>query len=62
MTFTEANTVEQMILDSIAPKGGGEPLKAHEDAPGWGIPSTAICVRPVGITCPRPSSRARGMT
>jgi type I restriction enzyme, R subunit len=36
MTFTEANTVEQMILDSVAPKRG-EPLKAHEDLPpGWG--------------------------
>jgi type I restriction enzyme R subunit len=36
MTFTEASTVERMILDSVAPKRGGEPLKTHEDAPGWG--------------------------
>ena len=35
MTFTEANTVQQMILDCVAPKRGGERLKAHEDTPGW---------------------------
>ena len=35
MTFTEANTVEQMILDSVAPKRAGEPLKAHQDTPRW---------------------------
>jgi len=36
MTFTEANTVEQMILDCVAPKRDSEPLKAHQDTPGWG--------------------------
>ena len=36
MTFTEANTVEQMILDSVAPKRGGEPLILRDDPlPGW---------------------------
>ncbi len=35
MTFTEANTVEQMILDSVAPKHGDEPFKAHEDTHRW---------------------------
>jgi type I restriction enzyme, R subunit len=35
MTFTEANTVEQMILDSVAPELDREPLKAHQDMPGW---------------------------
>jgi len=36
MTFTESNTVEQMILDSVAPKRHGEPLNIREDlAPGW---------------------------
>ena len=36
MTFTESNTVEQMILDSGAPKRHGEPLNIREDlAPGW---------------------------
>jgi hypothetical protein len=36
MTFTESNTVKQMILDSVAPKRHGEPLNIHEDlAPGW---------------------------
>ena len=36
MTFTEYNTVEQMILDSVAPKRHGEPLNIREDrAPGW---------------------------
>jgi type I restriction enzyme, R subunit len=37
MTFTESNPVEQMILDSVAPKRHGEPLNIREDlAPGWG--------------------------
>ncbi len=36
MTFTEANTVEQMILDCVAPQRDTEPLKAHQDTPGWG--------------------------
>jgi hypothetical protein len=31
MTFTESNTVERMILDSVAPKRHGEPLNIHED-------------------------------
>ena len=36
MTFTESNTVKQMILDSVAPKRHGEPLNIHEGlAPGW---------------------------
>ena len=36
MTFTESNTVEQMILNSVAPKRQGEPLNIREDlAPGW---------------------------
>jgi hypothetical protein len=30
MTFTESNTVEQMILDSVAPKRHGEPLNIRE--------------------------------
>ncbi len=29
MTFTESNTVEQMILDSVAPNRHGEPLNIH---------------------------------
>ncbi|MHC1744303.1 MAG: hypothetical protein AB9873_14880 [Syntrophobacteraceae bacterium] len=37
MTFTEANTVEQMILDTVAPKRGAKLLKTREDTlPGWG--------------------------
>jgi hypothetical protein len=36
MTFTESNTVEQMILDNVAPKRHGEPLNIREDlAPGY---------------------------
>jgi type I restriction enzyme R subunit len=33
MTFTESNTIEQMILDAVAKRG--EPPKAHEDTPRW---------------------------
>lgn len=39
MTFTESNTVEQMILDAMSSKAkaSSKPLVLHEDAePGWG--------------------------
>jgi type I restriction enzyme R subunit len=37
MTFTESNTVEQMILDTVAPaRGGKETLVLRQDTPGWG--------------------------
>jgi hypothetical protein len=36
MSFNESNTVEQMILDALAPTRSGEPLALHEDLPGWG--------------------------
>ncbi|MBS3906136.1 MAG: hypothetical protein KGZ49_03775 [Syntrophaceae bacterium] len=36
MSFTESNTVEQMILDAVAKRGKTEPWIVHEDAPGWG--------------------------
>jgi len=37
MTFTEASTVERMILESVAPKQGSEPLMLREEPPpGWG--------------------------
>jgi hypothetical protein len=36
MTFTEANTIEQMILDCVALKRGGKPLKTRQDTPGRG--------------------------
>lgn len=35
MTFTESNTVEQMILDTIAPRRGGEPSAWKEERAGW---------------------------
>ena len=35
MTFTEANTVEKMILDTVAPKRGGEPSAWKEERAGW---------------------------
>ncbi len=37
MTFTESNTVEQMILDTVSSRvHGGAILVAHESsAPGW---------------------------
>lgn len=35
MTFTESNTVEQMILDSVTRKRSGKP-KTGEYMPGWG--------------------------
>lgn len=36
MSFTESNTVEQMILDIVAKRGGTEPWIVREDAPGYG--------------------------
>lgn len=38
MSFTESNTVEQMILDALAPRqdAKGEPLRLREGPPGWG--------------------------
>jgi len=38
MSFTEANTVEQMILDALSSRSGerGGPLVARENSPGWG--------------------------
>ncbi|PKN60883.1 MAG: DEAD/DEAH box helicase [Deltaproteobacteria bacterium HGW-Deltaproteobacteria-11] len=36
MTFTEANTVEQMILDAVTKLGGRQAVRAREDLPGWG--------------------------
>jgi type I restriction enzyme R subunit len=38
MTFTESNTVEQMILDAVSPRGidSGGALVLREDPPGWG--------------------------
>ena len=36
MTFTESNTVEQMILDAIGRAAGDEPLAFKETFPGYG--------------------------
>jgi type I restriction enzyme R subunit len=36
MSFTESNTVEQMILGVVAKRGGTEPWVVREDAPGCG--------------------------
>jgi type I restriction enzyme R subunit len=36
MTFTEANTVEQMILDAVTKLGGKQTAMLREDLPGWG--------------------------
>jgi type I restriction enzyme R subunit len=36
MSFTESNTVEQMILDAIAPRNTAEPFVLREGPPGWG--------------------------
>lgn len=37
MTFTESNTVEQMILNAVTRGGGAGPFVFHEDlSPGWG--------------------------
>lgn len=35
MSFTESNTVEQMVLDALSSRSGGA-LLVREDAPGWG--------------------------
>ncbi|MBM4431656.1 MAG: type I restriction endonuclease subunit R, partial [Chloroflexi bacterium] len=36
MTFTESNTVEQMILDAATRAGGRQPAAIREISPGWG--------------------------
>jgi type I restriction enzyme, R subunit len=36
MTFTESNTVEQMILDALSSRSGSGALVVREAAPGWG--------------------------
>jgi hypothetical protein len=36
MTFTESNTVEQMILDAVAKHGRAGPSVLSEDAPSYG--------------------------
>ncbi|MCX6927763.1 MAG: type I restriction endonuclease, partial [Verrucomicrobia bacterium] len=36
MSFTESNTVEQMILATLAPRRSAEPFALREAPPGWG--------------------------
>jgi type I restriction enzyme R subunit len=36
MSFNESNTVEQMILDAIAPRDSTGPLVLRDGVPGWG--------------------------
>ena len=38
MNFNEANTVEQMIIEALSPRGidSGGALVLREDPPGWG--------------------------
>ncbi len=36
MTFTESNTVEQMILDAVSKRSDSETVVLHQDTPGWG--------------------------
>jgi type I restriction enzyme R subunit len=36
MSFNESNTVEQMILDALAPRRSAEAFALREDPPGWG--------------------------
>jgi type I restriction enzyme R subunit len=36
MSFTESNTVEQMILSTLAPRRSAEAFALREDPPGWG--------------------------
>ena len=36
MTFTESNTVEQMILDAATKLGGPQAFMLREDSPVWG--------------------------
>jgi type I restriction enzyme R subunit len=36
MSFTESNTVEQMILDALAPRRSAAAIALREDPPGWG--------------------------
>jgi type I restriction enzyme R subunit len=36
MSFNESNTVEQMILGTLAPRRSAEPFALREEPPGWG--------------------------
>jgi len=35
MSFTESNTVEQMILEALAPERSAEAFALGDDPPGW---------------------------
>ncbi len=52
MSFTESNTVEQMILDAMSRRGGcGGALGWREGAPGWGASlGMKLCTRNKGVT------------
>ena len=45
MTFTEASTVEKMILDAVTRLGGRQAAMLREDSPGWGD-SLGAALRP----------------
>ena len=61
MTFTEANTVEQMILDAVT-RPGRRPSASREEPPGYRDSLGRELRRPAGITCPPPSSPRRAAT
>src|SRR3989304_3737407 len=46
MTFTEANTVEKMILDAVTKLGGRSVSRAREDLPRYGGESLGGELRP----------------
>ncbi len=63
MTFTESNTVEQMILDAVAKRRGAETVGPASGRPRLGrVARRRVQARPLGLRACRPSSRARPAT
>ena len=51
MSFNESNTVEQMILGTLAPRRSAEAYALREDPPGWGGSLGGELRHPNGNTC-----------
>ena len=61
--FTEANTVEQMILDTVTQLGGTPASMVREEAPPYGGESLGDALRPARWTyAPTPTCRASSVT
>jgi hypothetical protein len=58
--FTEANTVERMILEAVESLGGAARAEAMRETPGWG-PSIGDELHRRGIQAGRRPTRHRAM-